>query len=91
MDSARIEADGLKPLQSWFDRINAITDLKSLLSTSAELKKAGSSTLFSDFVSQDDKNSEVMIYKLWQGGLGLPQREYYFRDDSTTKISGQNM
>lgn len=85
MDSARIEADGLKPLQSWFDRINAITDLKSLLSTSAELKKAGSSTLFSDFVSQDDKNSEVMIYKLWQGGLGLPQREYYFRDDSTTK------
>lgn len=85
MDSARIEADGLKPLQSWFDKIDTISDLRSLLATSAELKKVGSSTLFSDFVSQDDKNSEVMVYKLWQGGLGLPQREYYFREDSTTK------
>ncbi len=84
MDSAKIETDGLKPLQPLLDKVNAITDIKSLVSTIAELKKAGSSTLFSDFVTQDDKNSEIMTYKLWQGGIGLPEREYYFKTDSTT-------
>ena len=84
MDSAKIDADGLKPLQKQLDKINAINDLKSLVATVAELKKIGSSTLFADFVTQDDKNSEVMTYKLWQGGLGLPEREYYFKSDSTT-------
>ncbi len=84
MDSAKIEADGVKPLQPWLDKVNAISDVKSLVSTVADLKKIGSSTLFSDFVTQDDKNSDVMTYKLWQGGIGLPEREYYFKNDSTT-------
>ncbi len=84
MDSARIEQNGLKPLQPYFDKINAINDVKSLVATVAEIKKIGSSTLFADFVTQDDKNSDVMTYKLWQGGIGLPEREYYFKNDSTT-------
>lgn len=84
MDSAKIEEQGLKPLQPYFDKINAISDARSLLTTVAELKKMGSSTLFSDFITQDDKNSEAMIYKFWQGGIGLPEREYYFKTDSET-------
>lgn len=84
MDSAKVEADGLKPLQPLMVKVNAISDVKNLVSTVAELKKMGSSTLFSDYVTQDDKNSDVMAYKLWQGGLGLPEREYYFKSDSTT-------
>ncbi len=84
MDSAKIEADGLKPLQIWLDKINAIKDIKGLLANVVELKKIGSSTLFSDFVSQDDKNSDVMAFKLWQGGISLPEREYYFKKDSAT-------
>src|SRR5262245_49848120 len=84
MDSAKIEENGLKPLQPYFDKINAINSVPSLISTVAELKKIGSSTLFSDYVAQDDKNSEVMTYKLWQGGIGLPEREYYFKNDSAT-------
>ncbi|OQY93669.1 MAG: metalloendopeptidase [Sphingobacteriales bacterium UTBCD1] len=84
MDSAKAESLGLKPLQPWFDKINSITDLKSLIKTISELKRIGSFTLFSDFVNQDSKNSEVMTYTLWQGGIGLPEREYYFRNDSAT-------
>jgi putative endopeptidase len=84
MDSSKIESDGLKPLQPLLDKINAITDVKTMLVTVAELKKMGSSTLFGNFVSQDDKNSDVMAYKLWQGGIGLPEREYYFKKDSAT-------
>jgi putative endopeptidase len=84
MDSAKIESDGIKPLQPLLDKVNAISDVKSLVATVAELKKAGSSTLFSDYVAQDDKNSEKMSYKLTQGGIGLGDREYYFKNDSTT-------
>jgi len=46
MDSTKIEKDGLSPLKSLLDKVNNITDAKSLLTTVAELKKAGSSTLF---------------------------------------------
>ncbi|HWC54010.1 MAG TPA: M13 family metallopeptidase [Chitinophagaceae bacterium] len=84
MDSAKTEALGIKPLQPWFDKINAITDVKSLVNTVAQLKKIGSYSLFSDFVNQDSKKSDLMTYYLWQGGLGLPEREYYFRKDSAT-------
>jgi putative endopeptidase len=84
MDSAEIEKLGLTPLQVQLDKINSITDSKSLVATVAELKNLGSSTLFSDFVSQDDKNSDAMAYKLWQGGIGLPERDYYFNTDPTT-------
>ena len=84
MDSAKIEADGLKPIQPQLDKINAITDVNSLVRTVAELKILGSGTLFADFPTQDDKNSDVMTFKLWQGGIGLPEREYYFKSDSAT-------
>jgi len=85
MDSVKIESDGLKHLQPYLDKINAITDIKSLLATVSDFRKLGSYTLFADFVTQDDKNSEMMTYKLWQGGIGLPEREYYFKTDSATK------
>ena len=84
MDSTKIEQQGLQPLQSYLDKINKITDVKSLVATVAELKKIGSSTLFSNYVTQDDKNSDVMSFKLTQGGIGLPEREYYFKNDSAT-------
>jgi len=85
MDSANIEEDGLKHLQPYLDKINSIKDVPSLVAVVSEFKKLGSHTLFSDFITQDDKNSDVMTYKLWQGGIGLPEREYYFKVDTATK------
>ncbi len=84
MDSVKIEQNGLKPLQPWFEKINGITDVTSLINVSNELNRIGVDALFGDFVQQDDKNSEVMSYKLWQGGIGLPERDYYFKTDSST-------
>lgn len=90
MDSVKIEADGLNPIQSLLDKINAIKDVSSLVGVVADLKKIGSSTLFSEYVGQDAKKSDEMAYQLWQGGLGLPEREYYFKtDSSTTNIRNQ--
>ncbi len=84
MDSVTIEQQGLQPLKPYLDRIDAITDVASLIATTAALKKIGSNTLFNDYVTQDDKNSDVMRYKLVQGGIGLPEREYYFKNDAET-------
>jgi len=84
MDSAKIEKDGLAPLQPMLTKINNIKDINELLSVVASMKKIGSSTLFSDYVGQDAKRSDIMAYQLNQGGLGLPEREYYFKKDSTT-------
>lgn len=82
MDSVKIEADGLKPIQPLLDQINSVTDIKSLIITISEFKKLGSNTLFNDYVSQDSKKSDVMAFYLSQGGLGLPERAYYLKTDS---------
>ena len=84
MDSAKIEADGLKPIQPLLDKVNAITDVKSLIAAVSDFKKIGSNSLFSEYVAQDAKKSDVMAYSLWQGGLALGEREYYFKTDSAT-------
>lgn len=84
MDSAKIETQGLQPLQPYLDKLNAATDSRSLLAVVAEFKKMGSGTFFGDFVTQDDKNSDRISYRLQQGGLGLGEREYYFKTDSAT-------
>ncbi len=84
LDSAKIEQSGLKPLQIWFDKINSVRDATSLIKVANQLNNIGVDALFGDYVQQDDKNSEVMSYKLWQGGIGLPERDYYFKTDSST-------
>jgi putative endopeptidase len=45
------------------------------------MHKTGTNVVFSDGVGQDDKNSEVNAYQLAQGGLGMPNRDYYFNTD----------
>lgn len=84
MDSVKIESIGLKPLGQYIDKINGITDFNSFGDAIAELQKVGSNKLFYNNVSEDEKNSNVMIYTLSQGGIGLPEREYYFKEDSAT-------
>ena len=84
MDSVNIENQGTKYLQPYIDKINSITDIPSFINTIADLDKIGVSALFDNEVSQDDKKSDEMCLKLWQGGIGLPERDYYFKTDSST-------
>jgi len=83
MDSVKIENEGLTNLKPYMDKVDAIKDIPSLITTVAELKKIGSSTLFSDAVTIDPKKSDMMTFMLIQGGIGLPEREYYFKTDSS--------
>ncbi len=83
MDSVKIEQEGFAPLQTYLDKVNTIKDVPSLIDVVTQLKKIGSSTLFQDFVTIDPKRSDKMAYMFFQGGLGLPEREYYFKTDSS--------
>ena len=78
MDSAAIEKQGLSPLQDDLEKIRAIRSVPDLLQITAALHKKSVDVLFSDGVGQDDKNSDLMTYQLAQGGLGMPNRDYYF-------------
>jgi putative endopeptidase len=78
MDSAAINQQKLSPLKEDFRLIASIRSLHDLLRVSAGLHKKGVGVLFSEGVGQDDMNSEKMAYQLAQGGLGMPNRDYYF-------------
>ena len=84
MDSTKINSAGLQPLQAAFKQIDSIKDLPGFLLTTADFKVSGINTLFDEGVEQDEKASDVMAYNLGQGGLGLPDREYYFKSDAET-------
>lgn len=84
MDSAKIEQDGIKPLQPYLDKINAITDNKTLQGAFAEFSKIGVGGPIGMYVSQDDKNSSMYALQMHQTGIGLPEREYYFKTDPPT-------
>jgi putative endopeptidase len=84
MDSASVDNQGLQPLQADLDKINNIKSKDDLISVAAEFHTKGINVLFTDYVAQDDKNSEVMAYQLYQGGLGMPNRDYYFNTDERT-------
>lgn len=84
MDSASIERQGVTPLGPELDKINSIQDKKDLFDVVALLQSEGVSVMFGLFVDQDEMKSDVYALYLWQGGLGLPNREYYFREDART-------
>ncbi len=85
MDEARIEAAGAKPLQEEFDRIAAIGEASDLLPALARLHTLRAFAGFHFDSTPDAKNSLRTIGELSQGGLGLPDREYYLQKDEKTQ------
>jgi putative endopeptidase len=84
MDSIKIEQQGLSQLKAEFDAIDQLKDVKSVLATIAHLHTIGVGTFISPGIYQDAKKSDRMALHLWHGGLGLPNRDYYFNTDKKT-------
>lgn len=84
MDEAGIEASGLTPLKPWFQRIEQLKGPKDLAPLLAAFHRSGLRAGFGFSVGIDDKDATAMIGQFYQGGLGLPEREYYFRTDAKT-------
>ena len=85
MNTDAIEKAGAQPLKEEFDRIAAVHDVQGLLDAAARLQYIGAGPLFSAYIFQDEKNSERYALHLYQGGIGLPDRDYYFDEDDRTK------
>jgi len=79
MDEKTIEAAGIAPLQANLERINTMHSKRDLATVAASMPNRG--VLFDFQSDQDFKNSTQVIAELDQGGLGLPDRDYYVKTD----------
>ncbi|MDQ2772825.1 MAG: M13 family metallopeptidase [Bacteroidota bacterium] len=85
MDSVAIEIAGLKYLKPYLARIDAIADLAGMQRLIASPNLALGGAWFDNFVWQDDKNSTKYAVFFNQGGLTLPNRDYYLNQDARTR------
>jgi putative endopeptidase len=84
MDSATVEARGARPIRPYLDRIDRIRTRAQLRAEIARLARDGFVFAFGYGATQDPTNSKRVILETNQAGLGLPDRDYYYRADSAT-------
>lgn len=84
METIRINERGFEPIEPLLDGINSITTISELMQFVADEFKSGNGSLISMGVSPDNENSSVNMLHFGQTGLGLPDRDYYFKTDEST-------
>ena len=84
IDTTTINKRGRAPIQPLLDGIDEVTDVASLLKLVAGQQKTGNVSFVDFYVGLDDKQSTVNIAQFSQAGIGLPERDYYFKTDSST-------
>ena len=90
MDSAAADRAGISPLKEELEDIDKIDDRKDIVERVAELQAKGVPVLFGFGSTQDAKNSTSVIGGAFQGGLGLPDRDYYFKTDPQSQEIRKN-
>ena len=84
MDSVKLNADGMKPIQEDLNRLASIKDKSEVLQAMIDLS---GSAYFAFYVGADIMDSKTNIFQLYQGGIGLGEKEYYLdSDEQTLKI-----
>ncbi|MEZ0541868.1 M13 family metallopeptidase [Fibrella arboris] len=85
MDLAAINKRGYDPIKPVLARIDALTDVASLLTLVTDEQKTGNGSIIGFSVGPDNKQSSINIAQFSQTGIGLPERDYYFKADSSTR------
>jgi putative endopeptidase len=85
MDSATIEQRGYDPVKPYLQQIDSIRDAKNIMQFATKLQLENGNPLFGQAVGPDDKNSSMNIAIYFQTGLGLPDRDYYFKTDAANQ------
>jgi predicted metalloendopeptidase len=85
MDTTAIDAAGLKPAAPELAAVEAIQDRKALDAEIALLHRENVNAVFEFGSTPDFKDSDQIIAEADQGGLGLPDRDYYLKDDEHSK------
>jgi predicted metalloendopeptidase len=87
MDEAQVEKAGIQPIQAELAKIDAIKDVPSLRAEIGRLQSLGVNALFGFGSEPDRKDAQKVIAAAVQGGLGLPERDYYLKkDDKSVKL-----
>ncbi len=81
MDTEAIDAAGLGPVQPTLDRIDGLASKEDLANEAGRIHISGLDVLFGIWVDADAKNPEMNILHVSQGGIGLPDRDYYLSDN----------
>jgi putative endopeptidase len=84
LDTVNIEKSAISPLKTQLALIDQANDIPGILNAAAVLTTTGTRNMIGSRVSQDAKNSSKMMLQLGQAGLGLPNRDYYFKTDART-------
>jgi putative endopeptidase len=84
MDTVAIEKRGIEPIKTDFAKISEIKDYEGYLDYVSKNDDNHGGALFSFYVGTDDKNSSKNMVSFFQGGTGLPEKDYYFKTDSAT-------
>ncbi len=85
MDSVKRNSDGITPVKPYLDQIDAIKNTDDLLNVIAGQHRNLGAGPYEISADQDPKNSNLISVVMFQGGLGLPDRDYYFRPDTASK------
>jgi putative endopeptidase len=85
MDSTLLNKKGIGELKNDFAAIDQIKDLNGVIREAAYIHTVSSAPLFNMFIAQDDKNSSKYQVYISQGGLSLPDRNFYFDTDARAK------
>jgi putative endopeptidase len=81
MDTAAVEAKGLAPFDPWLNEIRATKATKDLVKLYSDADQLGIGIPFNMFIGQDRKASDQYALNVLQGGLGMPDRDYYLSKD----------
>lgn len=81
MDSVKLNSEGVAPIKAQLDEIAAIKDKAGII---AMMTRLGGSAYFASYVGADIMDSKSNLFQLYQGGLGLGEKEYYLDTDSVT-------
>lgn len=90
MDEEAIEKAGLSPIESLLAKVKGLKSKKDITPLLSELHRAQIWAFFDIFTAQDFKDAKLQIAFLDQNGLGLPDRDYYLRDDEGSKTLRTN-
>ena len=85
MDSAAIEKAGIAPLKPYLDRIDKLKNYLELLTYITDEYAEGNGSLFGFRGGLDAKNSNAFVPQIFAGGINLPDRDYYLKDDDRMK------
>lgn len=85
MDSVKLNADGAKPIQPMLAEIAKAKDSKDVVNLMTKISIVGDSPFFGFYVGPDDMNSSMNIAHIYQGGIGMGDRDYYLEDTDNAK------